>query len=264
MFEDLKPHIQDLRKRLVISTATILVAFIVCFSFWKSIFEFVKSPIESAFSDNIKGTLMQLTPLEGIFSAMSISFLAALVISTPIIFWQIWLFVAPGLYKKEKKIILPFVFFGSAMFALGAAFAYYIVFPFMIKYILMFGNDMFAANISIESYVGFFIRIVLGFGVAFELPVLAYFLARVGLITDESLKNFFKYAVVLIFIIAAIITPPDPFSQLLMAIPLVGLYGLAIIIAYFTNPAQKPKKPAKKSTHNFSQSKKDSAKTDKN
>ena len=123
---------------------------------------------------------------------------------------------------------------------------------------------MFAANISIESYVGFFIRIVLGFGVAFELPVLAYFLARVGLITDESLKNFFKYAVVLIFIIAAIITPPDPFSQLLMAIPLVGLYGLAIIIAYFTNPAQKPKKPAKKPTHNFSQSKKDSAKTDKN
>ena len=246
MFEDLKPHLEDLRKRLIISTATVMVAFIVCFSFWKSIFEFVKSPIAKAFSDSVEGTLMQLTPLEGIFSAMSLAFLAALVVSTPVIFWQIWLFVAPGLYKKEKKIIVPFVFFGSCMFALGAGFAYYVVFPFMIKYILMFGNDMFAANISIESYVGFFIRIVLGFGVAFELPVLAYFLARIGLITDETLKNFFKYAVVLIFIIAAIITPPDPFSQLLMAIPLVGLYGLAILIARFTNPAPKPKKSKSK------------------
>ncbi|MGX2973052.1 twin-arginine translocase subunit TatC [Helicobacter sp. T3_23-1059] len=257
MFEDLKPHLEDLRKRLIISTATVMVAFIVCFSFWKSIFEFVKSPIAKAFSDSVEGTLMQLTPLEGIFSAMSLAFLAALVVSTPVIFWQIWLFVAPGLYKREKKIIVPFVFFGSGMFALGAGFAYYVVFPFMIKYILMFGNDMFAANISIESYVGFFIRIVLGFGVAFELPVLAYFLARIGLITDETLKNFFKYAVVLIFIIAAIITPPDPFSQLLMAIPLVGLYGLAILIARFTNPAKKhkSKQPTKKQNPHSAKSK---------
>lgn len=239
MFEDLKPHIQDLRKRLMISCACVIVAFIGCFAFWKQIFAIVKAPIESAFADKVQGTLMQLTPLEGIFSAMSISFLAAFTISTPIVFWQIWLFVAPGLYKNEKKIILPFVFFGTIMFALGALFAYYIIFPFMIKYILMFGNDMFDANISIESYVSFFIRVVLGFGIAFELPVLAYFLAKVGLITDATLKGFFKYAVVLIFIIAAIITPPDPFSQLLMAIPLVILYGFAILIAHFVNPASK-------------------------
>ena len=239
MFEELKPHIQDLRKRLIIALVSVIVAFIVCFAFWKQIFAIVKLPIESAFADRVQGTLMQLTPLEGIFSAMSLSFLVAFTISTPIIFWQLWLFVAPGLYKNEKKIILPFVGFGTAMFILGALFAYFIIFPFMIEYILLFGNDMFEANISVESYVGFFIRVVLGFGIAFELPVLAYFLARVGMITDESLKKFFKYAVVIIFVVAAIITPPDPFSQLLMAIPHVLLYGLSILIAKFINPAKK-------------------------
>ncbi|WP_307983790.1 twin-arginine translocase subunit TatC [uncultured Helicobacter sp.] len=239
MFEDLKPHLQDLRKRLMISCSAVIASFIVCFAFWKPIFVFIEAPIKMAFNSQVQGTLMQLTPLEGIFSAMSVALLAAITITTPILFWQIWLFVAPGLYKNEKKIILPFVFFGSTMFALGALFAYYIIFPFMIKYILMFGNDMFEANISIESYVSFFIRVILGFGISFELPVLAYFLAKVGLITDKTLKGFFKYAVVIIFIIAAIITPPDPFSQLLMAIPLVGLYGFAIVIAHFVNPTSK-------------------------
>ena len=242
MFEDLKPHIQDLRKRLIISVVCIVVAFIGCFAFWKPIFAFIKAPIERAFSDQVQGVLVQLVPLEGIFSAMSISFLVAFTLSTPVVFWQLWLFIAPGLYKNEKKIILPFVLFGSAMFVLGALFAYYIIFPFMIKYVLMFGNDMFEANISVEAYISFFIRVILGFGIAFELPVLAFFLAKVGLITDETLRSFFKYAVVIIFIIAAIITPPDPFSQLLMAIPLVILYGFAILIARFVNPAIKPQR----------------------
>ena len=241
MFEDLKPHIQDLRKRLIISCVAIVVAFIACFSFWKPILRLIEAPIREAFANDVNGTLTQLSPLEGIFSALSVSFLCAITICVPIIFWQIWIFVAPGLYKNEKKILLPFVFFGSVMFGVGATFAYFVVFPFMIKYLLMFGNDMFEANISIQSYISFFIRTILGFGISFELPVLAYFLAKIGLITDENLKGFFKYAVVIIFIIAAIITPPDPFSQLLMAIPLIGLYGFAIIIARFVNPASKDK-----------------------
>ena len=131
MFEDLKPHIQDLRKRLIISVVCIVVAFIGCFAFWKPIFAFIKAPIERAFSDQVQGVLVQLVPLEGIFSAMSISFLVAFTLSTPVVFWQLWLFIAPGLYKNEKKIIVPFVLFGSAMFVLGALFAYYIIFPFI-------------------------------------------------------------------------------------------------------------------------------------
>lgn len=125
------------------------------------------------------------------------------------------------------------------MFLIGAAFSYYVVFPFIIEYLATFGSDVFAANISASSYVSFFTRLILGFGVAFELPVLAYFLAKVGLITDASLKAYFKYAIVVIFIVAAIITPPDVVSQIFMALPLVGLYGLSILIAKMVNPALK-------------------------
>lgn len=238
MFEDLKPHIQDLRKRLMISVATLLAAFIICFSlFWRNIFEWIKSPLEMAFNHQVRGMLVQIAPAEGIIVAMKVSFFAALVISIPVIFWQLWLFIAPGLYKNEKKVVLPFVFFGTIMFVIGASFSYYVVFPFTIKYILIFGNEMFEANISASSYITFFTRLILGFGVAFELPVLAYFLAKVGLITDVTLKKYFKYAIVIIFILAAIITPPDVISQVFMALPLIGLYLLSIFIAKVVNPA---------------------------
>ncbi|PAF41347.1 twin-arginine translocase subunit TatC [Helicobacter sp. 11S03491-1] len=243
MFEDLKPHIQDLRKRLMISVATLLVVFLICFSFWKHIFEWIKAPLAAVFGTHqVDGMLVQIEPLEGIFVALKVSFFAALAISVPVIFWQLWLFVAPGLYKNEKRVVLPFVFFGTIMFVCGAGFAYYVVFPFTIKYALMFGNEMFAANISASSYVTLFTRFVIGFGVAFELPVLAYFLAKIGLITDQTLKNYFKYAIVVIFILAAVITPPDVISQVFMALPLIGLYILSIVIAKVVNPAHKTQK----------------------
>ena len=125
------------------------------------------------------------------------------------------------------------------MFALGVAFSYFGVLPFIIKNVLLFGNDQFEAYITAENYFAFFIRLIIGFGIAFELPVLCFFLGKVGLITDESLKGFFKYAVVIIFIIAAIIAPPDVISQVLLAIPLVMLYGISIVILKFVNPASK-------------------------
>lgn len=240
MFEDLKPHLQDLRKRLIISVAVLLLSFGVCFNFWGVIFDWVAAPINSALeNESIKAHLAALTILENVFVALKVAFFAALVVSMPIIFWQFWLFIAPGLYKHEKKIVLPFVAFASVMFACGVGFAYYIVLPVVIENVLLFGNDKFEGSLSAENYVMFFTRLVVGFGIAFELPVLSYFLAKVGMITDKSLKNFFKYAVVIIFIIAAIITPPDVLSQIFLAIPLVGLYGFSILIARFVNPAPK-------------------------
>lgn len=236
MFEDLKPHIQDLRKRLIVSSLTLIIAFFLCFSFWEYIFEWIKLPLQEAFAGEVKGELVQLSPAEGVFTAMKVSFFASLTFSMPIIFWQLWLFIAPGLYKHEKMLIVPFVLFGTMMFLIGASFAYFVVFPFVIKYVLLFGNELFSANISAENYVTFFTYMILGFGIAFELPVLSYFLAKVKLITDATLIGFFKYAIVLIFIISAIITPPDILSQFLMAIPLIGLYGLSILIAKFINP----------------------------
>ncbi|RDU70152.1 twin-arginine translocase subunit TatC [Helicobacter cholecystus] len=238
MLEDFKPHIQELRKRLIISFSVLGIVFMICFSFWEHIFMVIKEPIELAFAQDIKGELVQLSPAEGVFTAMKVSFLSAIVISLPVIFWQIWLFIAPGLYKHEKMIVIPFVLFATIMFSLGAGFAYFVVFPFIIKYILTFGNAQFSSSISVESYVTFFTRLILGFGLAFELPVISYFLGKVGLITDATLKSFFKYAIVIIFILAAILTPPDILSQFLMAIPLIGLYGLSILILIFVNPAK--------------------------
>ena len=237
MLEDLKPHIQDLRKRLIISIGVLFIAFIVCFLFWEHIFIFIKAPLDSVLGHDVRGKFIASGMIEGVFIAMKSALFAALVISMPIIFWQIWIFVAPGLYKNEKRVVIPFVIFGTTMFVVGVVFSYYGVLPFIIKNILLFGNDQFEAYITAENYFTFFTRLVIGFGIAFELPVLCFFLGKVGLITDESLKNFFKYAVVLIFIIAALIAPPDVISQILLAIPLIGLYGISILVLKFVNPA---------------------------
>ena len=239
MLEDLKPHIQDLRKRLIISILVLLGAFGVCLGFWEQIFYYIKLPLVDVLGSEVRGKFIASGMIEGVFIAMKSALFAALIIAMPVIFWQIWIFVAPGLYKHEKKIVIPFVLFGTFMFALGVAFSYFGVLPFIIKNVLLFGNDQFEAYITAENYFAFFIRLIIGFGIAFELPVLCFFLGKVGLITDESLKGFFKYAVVIIFIIAAIIAPPDVISQVLLAIPLVMLYGLSIVILKFVNPASK-------------------------
>lgn len=237
MLEDLKPHIADLRKRLIISVCVLFVSFAVCLSFWEIIFTFIKQPLVEVLGTQVRGKFIASGMIEGVFIAMKSALFAALIISMPVIFWQIWIFVAPGLYKHEKKVVLPFVCFGTLMFALGVAFSYYGVLPFIIKNVLLFGNDQFEAYITAENYFTFFIRLVVGFGVAFELPVLCFFLGKVGLITDASLKGFFKYAVVIIFIIAAVLAPPDVLSQVLLAIPLIGLYGISILVLKVVNPA---------------------------
>jgi len=170
------------------------------------------------------------------FVALKVSFFAGLLGALPFILYQIWLFVAPGLYDNEKKMVLPFVFGGSIMFAVGVLFAYYVVTPFGFQFLITFGSFLYTPLINIEDYVGFFTKIMIGFGLAFELPVFAYFLAVLGLITDKSLKDFFKYAIIIIFIIAALLTPPDVLTQLLMAGPLIILYGVSILIVKMVNP----------------------------
>jgi sec-independent protein translocase protein TatC len=133
-------------------------------------------------------------------------------------------------------MVLPFVVGGSVMFLIGVLFAYYIVTPFGFQFLITFGSFLYTPLINIEDYVGFFTKIMLGFGIAFELPVFAYFLALLGLVTDRTLKDFFKYAVVIIFVLAALLTPPDILTQLLMAAPLIILYGVSILIVAAVNP----------------------------
>ena len=170
------------------------------------------------------------------FVALKVSFFTAILLALPIILWQRWLFIAPGLYDNEKKMVLPFVIGGSVMFLVGILFAYYVVTPFGFQFLITFGSFLYTPLINIEDYVGFFTKILVGFGIAFELPVFAYFLALLGLITDKTLKDYFKYAIVIIFLLAAFLTPPDVLTQLLMAFPLILLYGVSILIVAYVNP----------------------------
>ncbi|MDU7693626.1 MAG: twin-arginine translocase subunit TatC [Helicobacter sp.] len=230
MFKNLSPHLKDLQKRLIIIAACLIISFILCFSFWREIFGILKAPLDAVFRSDVKGILIQTAPAEGIIVALKVSFFSAVFICVPIMFWQIWEFVSPGLYKHEKRLVLPFVFFGSIMFAIGVSFAYFFALPYALKYILAFGNSEFSANITASNYVTFLTRFILGFGISFELPVLSYFLGKVGLITHKTLQKYFKYAIVAIFVIAAIITPPDVLSQIFMALPLILLYLLSMLI----------------------------------
>ena len=237
MFDDLKPHIADLRKRLTISTITVVIMFFACFTFYEPILEWMMAPVKHALP---AGTSMIAVEIqETFFTAMKVAFFAGFIISLPVIFWQLWLFLAPGLYDHEKKLVVPFVFFATLMFLLGAAFAYYIVVPIGFDFLIAFGNSVVSVLPSIGKYVGFFTKLMIGFGIAFELPVITFFLAKIGIVNDQMLKDFFRYAVVLIFIISAILTPPDVISQVLMAAPLLILYGVSIYIAKVFNPAQK-------------------------
>ena len=237
MFDDLKPHIADLRKRLVISSITVVIMFFACFSFYEPILEWMMAPVKHALP---AGTSMIAVEIqETFFTAMKVAFFGGFIISLPVIFWQLWLFLAPGLYDHEKKLVVPFVFFATLMFLLGASFAYYIVVPIGFDFLIAFGNSVVSVLPSIGKYVGFFTKLMIGFGIAFELPVITFFLAKIGIVNDQMLKDFFRYAVVLIFIISAILTPPDVISQVLMAAPLLILYGVSIYIAKVFNPAQK-------------------------
>ena len=255
MFEDLKPHLVELRKRLGLSVLSIFIAFIVAFTFHEIILEWITAPLNTALSQvaelSKKAAEGMVTTHQvggAFFVALKVSFFAGLLGALPFVLYQIWLFIAPGLYNNEKKMILPFVFGGSIMFFIGVLFAYYVVTPFGFQFLITFGSFLYTPLINIEDYVGFFTKIMMGFGIAFELPVFAYFLALLGLVTDRTLIDFFRYAVLIIFVVAALLTPPDVLTQLLMAAPLVLLYGVSILIVRVVNPHVEEKEDESKDT----------------
>ncbi len=243
MFSELKPHLVELRKRLGLSVLSVFVAFIVAFVFHEALLEWVTAPLNEALAEvahlSKKAADGMVTTHQvggAFFVALKVSFFAGLLGALPFILYQLWLFIAPGLYNNEKKMVLPFVIGGSVMFLVGVMFAYYVVTPFGFQFLITFGSFLYTPLINIEDYVGFFTKIMMGFGIAFELPVFAYFLALLGLVTDKTLKDFFKYAVLIIFVAAALLTPPDVLTQLLMAAPLIILYGVSILIVRAVNP----------------------------
>jgi len=231
MFEDIKPHLVELRKRLAISMIVIIVFAFIAFGFNKYIIEFAKAPLVGVVhGDPFIGGI-------GIFfTALKISIFTGFVLALPVVFSQIWAFIEPGLYDHEKKYVIPFVTISTFMFVLGMAFAYYMVIPFGFQFLWAFAGNLVNFLQTLDEYIGIFTKILFGFGLAFELPVILFFLGMLGLVDDKNLKDFFGYAVLIIFVIAAILTPPDVITQIMMAGPLILLYGISIIIVKMVNP----------------------------
>jgi sec-independent protein translocase protein TatC len=220
-------HIEELRERLIKSAVAVVVGFLVAWPFKKQILLFLERPLP----DNLKGKLIFLSPPEAFFTALKVSFFAGVFLALPFVLYQVWRFVEPGLYEHEKRFILPFMFFSLLFFFAGAAFAYFVILPFGLKFLLGFMGDLLTPQITIGSYISFVIQMILAFGFVFLLPVLVWLLSKLGVINYTMLEKNRKFAVLVIFVIAAILTPPDVFSQVMMALPLLVLYEFSIWVA---------------------------------
>jgi sec-independent protein translocase protein TatC len=222
-------HLEDLRKRLFYSAIALLIGFFPCWMFREKIFEILSRPVMQYLPAGTKFSFLTLTAPFMMY--LKIAFLASLFFTAPSLFLQVWYFVAPGLYQKEKKYVIPFVLMTTFFFAVGAMFGYFVVFPFACKFFLSIGKD-FQAVLTPDQYLGFSVKVLLGIAATFETPTLVFLLAKMGLITAGWMVRNFKYAVLLVFIIAAVITPtPDAMTQSIVAIPMLALYGLSILIA---------------------------------
>ena len=223
-------HLEDLRKRIFYSAVFIVVAVIPAWIFSKDLFDILARPVTQFLPEGEKLAYTTLTAPFMLY--IKVSFLAAVFFSSPFIFLQLWYFIAPGLYQHEKKYVIPFVLFTSVFFLLGAVFGYFIVFPWACRFFLSTGQD-FQAVITVDKYFSLALRVLLGIALVFELPTLVFFLSRMGLITPRWMIRNFKYAVLAVFTIAAIITPtPDMITQSIIAFPMLGLYGFSILIAF--------------------------------
>jgi sec-independent protein translocase protein TatC len=238
-------HLGDLRKRITVSLIALCITFMVTFNYSEYIMQFIMFPLRYTldfsvrkmymyfvYHDKLQSTkLVFLSPAEGFWMNMKISLVAAFLLALPVIFQQIWSFIAPGLHGKEKKYVIPFIFIATALFLTGAAFCFYIVLPFALDFLLSYKTgDYMMPMLSVGMYVDFCLKFVLAFGAVFELPVLIVFFTRIGIVTPNTLAKYRKYSIVGAFIIAAILTPtPDAFNQTLMALPMIILYEVGIL-----------------------------------
>lgn len=230
-------HLVELRRRLLYSVVAFFVAFLVCFYFAQHMFNFLAVPLADYFHDAAGRRFIYTDLTEPFFTNVKLAAFGALCVSFPMVAGQIYAFVAPGLYKNERHAFLPFLVATPFMFAIGAAFFYYVLLPFAITFFAGFEQPAGPDNLPVQmenkvgEYIGFVMTLIFAFGLCFELPVLLTLLARVGLVTSEGLKSKRRYAIVLVVLVAAVVTPPDVFSQISLAVPLIALYEISILLA---------------------------------
>lgn len=238
-------HIADLRKRLIRASLAIVGALVGCWSFVEYLRAIVNQPLSDAWARvglEGKPTLQVLGVLDVFLTDVRIALTGAVFVAAPVIFYQLWMFISPGLYQREKRYVVPFVMTGAIMFAVGAVFCYTLVLPFATEWFLAYpsaeadGSGVrIAPQYSFPEYTTYTTKLLLAFGLIFEFPLAIFFMAAAGILTHRTLLQHWKISVLLIFIVAAVVTPPDPITLLLMAIPMVGLFFVSVGVAYLAS-----------------------------
>ncbi len=220
-------HLEELRKRLIVCFIAVGVGFVLSYGFKEKLFQILTRPLIRVMQTGDKLIFTGLP--EAFFTYLKVAFLSGIILAAPVIFYEFWMFVAPGLYDKEKRLMVPIVVLSTVFFVGGAFFGYFIVFPYGFKFFLGFASEIIRPLPSMREYLGFASKLLLAFGLVFELPLIITFLAKLGMVSVSFLKKNRKYALLLFFIGAAILTPPDVVTQIMMALPLILLYEISII-----------------------------------
>lgn len=222
-------HLAELRRRLIISSLAVALGFAICFYYARPIFGVLMRPLLMAMPEGERQVIFTSLP-EPFFTYLKVGLAGGVLLALPVLFYQIWVFISPGLYRGERRHIIPFVIWSTVLFVVGAVFGYLIVFPLGFRFFLGFSDETIKALPSVALYFSLALKLLFGFGLIFELPLILVFLAKIGLVDAPFLARQRKFAVLLIFVVGAVLTPPDVISQLLMAAPLLILYEISIIL----------------------------------
>jgi len=223
-------HLDELRRRIGYSLLAIVIGFLVCWIYAKPIFAWLERPLTQFLAPGDKLAFTGL--IDPFMLYVKVGLLGGIFLASPVVLHQLWLFIAPGLYRSERRVVLPFVLFTTVFFLLGGYFGYAVAFPMVCRFLLQMGSD-FKQVVTVNEYFSMASKVILGLGLVFELPVLILFLARLGVVNYRFLLRHFRYAIVIIFIVSAVITPtPDIATQSVFAVPMVGLYLLGVLVAW--------------------------------
>jgi sec-independent protein translocase protein TatC len=234
----LMEHLDELRRRIIHSAAYLAVGFVVAWIFRDWLLNFLQAPLLK-----IGKSLVFTHPMDPLNLNLQVALLGGAILASPFILYQVWLFIAPGLYQTEKRFVVPFMAATVGLFLLGASFGYFFVLPGAIKILIVQFGHNFTSMVTIEDYSSFFLSVILGLGISFELPILIFFLAMFGIVSPKFLWKNIRYAILAVFIIAAVICPsPDPWTMCIYAIPMLALYMVGIAVAWWVHPSRRKAK----------------------